>query len=103
MKESLLDEVSARLTSRRGLPLGSWSESPASEESDFGGDSDVGTATRSYGFRVRRIGPVLSRRPLLIAWGFGLVSCIFFGRVRAQLSHTLSLLSYVFKKFESAL
>ena len=86
----------------RGREATAVSESPDSEEvHDFGGEGSCAFVTRSYGFRVRRIGPLLSTFPLPP----GLSSFVFFGSVRAQFSHGmarfLSFSSYVLRKLES--
>jgi hypothetical protein len=73
VKEELLEDVLtlARFSERRrGFEVTPISESPDSDEfeelADFGGESSSvgsGIATRSYGLRVRRIGPLLSILP----------------------------------------
>lgn len=68
------------------------------EESVLGGE---GALIRSYGLRVRRIGPLLS---ILFVAG---LSFVCFGRVSAQFSHGIALFlsfsSYVLRKLESRL
>lgn len=114
VKEELLEDVPTRVMfweCRRDFDVTAVSESPESEELeelvDFGGESSsvgTGTATRSYGLRVRRIGPLLSIL-LFDPCEFVESSSLFFGNVRAQFSHGmalfLSLSSYVLRKLES--
>ena len=100
MKEELLEDVPTRVMfgeRLRGFEATAVSESPESDESeelvDFGGENSsvfMGIATRSKGFRVRRIGPPLSILlfdpcELLIS------SSLFLGSVRAQFSHGIAL------------
>lgn len=114
VKEELLEDVPTRVRfweRRRGFDVTAASESPESEELeelvDFGGESSsvgTGTATRSYGLRVRRTGPLLSIL-LLDPCEFVEPSSLFFGNVRAQFSHGIALFlsfsSYVLRKLES--
>lgn len=93
----------ARIKGReRDLEVIAPSESEEEAE-DLGGDSSsIGTVTRSYGFRVRRIGPLLSILLLDCA-----SSLVFLGSVSAQFSQAIALFlsfsSYVFRKLESRL
>jgi hypothetical protein len=103
LKEELLEDVVARIKGcERDLEVIAVSESEEEAE-DLGGDnSSIATETRSYGFRVRRIGPLLSILPFDCA-----SSLVFLGSVRAQFSHGIALFlsfsSYVFRKLESRL
>jgi hypothetical protein len=114
VKDELLDDVPTRRDCRCGLVAMASPESSDSEEleesEDLGGDSSsvgIWRATRSYGLRVRRIGPLLSIWPLAACPFISSPSFVFFGRVRAQFSHgialSLSFSSYVFRKLESLL
>ena len=112
LKEEMLEEVPAlaklrEFERRWALVVIAVSESEGLDEleADFGGDgSSSGSMvreTRSYGLRVRRMGPLLS---ILFVEN---PSFVFFGRVRAQFSHGIALFlsfsSYVFRKLESRL
>jgi hypothetical protein len=102
LKDELLEDVPPRVRLREclrecrsGLEEMACSESPDSEEfEDLGGDASEGMATRSYGLRVRRIGPLLSILPLdpVLPFVFdGEPSFVFFGSVRAQFSQGMAL------------
>jgi hypothetical protein len=103
LKEELLEDVVARIKGRdRDLEVIAASESEEEAE-DLGGDnSSIGQETLSYGFRVRKIGPLLSILPLDCA-----SSLVFLGSVSAQFSHGMALFlsfsSYVLRKLESRL
>jgi hypothetical protein len=88
-----------------GLVLSVGSDSSESEGGDLGGEgSSCWSATRSYGLRVRSIGPLLSSLPFPTGGTLGLVgdsSFAFFGNVRAQFSHGPGFSLYVFLKLES--
>jgi hypothetical protein len=81
LKEELLEDVPSR-----GI---FWEGASESDELvDFGGDSSSrGADTRSYGLRVRRIGPPFAFGPREVA----VFSTLFFGNVSAQFSHGMAL------------
>ena len=102
LKDELLEDVPTRVKFREclrecrsGFEDTAFSESPDSEEfEDLGGEASAGMATRSYGLRVRRTGPLVSSLPLSPVFPLvfeGGPSFVFFGRVRAQFSQGMAL------------
>jgi len=91
LNEELLEEVVARIKGRECLcdfkeVAVSESEEDAEDLGGEGSSREVEADTLSYGFRVRRIGALLSIFPFA-----GDSSFVFLGSVSAQFSHGIAL------------